>query len=123
MRARDWLDGELNGSGRVGLPWASTLAFIRIGSNPRAFPNAPSSVALWRQVQSWLSCDSAWVPQETARHADVLHNLLESSGATGNLVTDAYFAALAIEHGLTVCSADADFARFPNLKWINPIAV
>ena len=75
----------------------------------------------WRQVLEWLSCESAWTPQPTGRHADVLGEFLALPGVQGNLVTDAYLAALAVEHGLTLCSADADFARFPGLRWVNPL--
>jgi hypothetical protein len=62
------------------------------------------------------------VPLETARHSEVMGSLLQSPSMVGNLVTDAHLAALAIEHGLTVCSVDADFARFANVRWFNPLA-
>jgi predicted nucleic acid-binding protein len=55
------------------------------------------------------------------RHREVLGRLLVSDGARGNLVPDAHLAALAIEHGLVLCSSDADFARFPGLRWDNPL--
>jgi predicted nucleic acid-binding protein len=58
----------------------------------------------------------------TERHADVLGKLLAEPSVYGNLVPDAHLAALAIEHGLTLCSTDGDFARFPELKWLNPLA-
>ena len=51
----------------------------------------------------------------------ILGRLLDRVHATGNLVPDAHLAALAIEHGLTVCSADADFGRFPGVTWVNPL--
>lgn len=72
------------------------------------------------QVRGWLSAAPAWVPLPTDRHADVLEEMLRSGG--GNLVPDAHLAALAIEHGLVLCSTDSDFARFPGLRWENPIA-
>jgi uncharacterized protein len=58
----------------------------------------------------------------TERHAEVLAGLLAQPGIHGNLVSDAHLAALAIEHGLILCSTDRDFARFANLRWINPLA-
>lgn len=122
VRARAWLDKQLNGPTQVGLPWASTQAFVRVGSNPRTFPNSPTAAALWGQVLAWISCANAWVPLETARHSEVMGSLLQSPSMVGNLVTDAHLAALAIEHGLTVCSVDADFARFANVRWFNPLA-
>ena len=63
-----------------------------------------------------------WVPEPTERHAAVLDKLLALPGIYGNLVPGAHLAALAIEHGLTMCSTDSDFARFPDLTWLNPLA-
>jgi len=62
------------------------------------------------------------VPQPTERHANLLNELLALPGVHGNLVPDAHLAALALAHGLTLCSTDGDFARFPTLRWQNPIA-
>ena len=112
----------MNGSGPVGLPWVCTLAFVRITTSPRAVPNPLSAVSAWQQVREWLSNATVWIPQPTERHADVLGELLSLPGMGGNLVTDAHLAALAIEHGLTLCSADTDFARFKKLRWVNPLA-
>ena len=63
-----------------------------------------------------------WIPQATDRHAEVLGGLLAAAGVQANLVPDAHLAALAIEHGLLLCSADGDFARFPELRWLNPLS-
>ena len=120
--ARDWLDNKLGGTARVGLPWPSLLAFLRIVTSPRIYKQPDSMDAAWRQVNAWLSQDTAWIPQPTERHQDILGRLLASSSVHGNLVQDTHLAALAIEHGLTLCSADGDFARFPNLRWANPLA-
>ncbi|HXF86749.1 MAG TPA: PIN domain-containing protein [Xanthobacteraceae bacterium] len=62
------------------------------------------------------------MPHPTERHAEVLGTLLAQPGVHGNLVPDAHLAALAIAHGLILCSTDGDFARFPGLKWMNPLA-
>ena len=78
--------------------------------------------AAWQQVSQWLACEPAWIPLPTERHGEVLGRLLAEPGMYGNLVPDAHLAALAIEHGLTLCSTDGDFARFPELKWLNPLA-
>jgi uncharacterized protein len=119
---RDWFDGQLSGSTLVGLPWASLLAFLRIATNPRAFRSPLTMAIAWQQVSSWLSAETVWTPEPTDRHAAVLGNLLALPGVHGNLVPDAHLAALAIEHGLTLCSTDGDFARFPGLAWRNPLA-
>jgi toxin-antitoxin system PIN domain toxin len=120
--AREWLDQQLNGSTRVGLPWDSLLAFLRLVTNPRVFERPEPMVDAWNQVRAWLACETAWIPQPTERHADLLTELLSLPGVQANLVPDAHLAALALEHGLTLCSTDGDFARFSELRWLNPIA-
>jgi uncharacterized protein len=120
--ARNWLDQQLNGSGSVGLPWASTLAFLRLVTNPRVFEHPESIGDAWLQVHAWLECETAWIPQPTERHAELLGEFLALPGVYSNLVPDAHLAALAVEHGLTLCSTDGDFARFSGLHWLNPIA-
>jgi uncharacterized protein len=121
--ARAWLEARLNEPGRVGLPWSSLLAFVRIRMNARVFPRPLGAAAAWRQVEEWLGLPQVWVPPATDRHAEILGELLRATNATSALVTDAHLAALAIEHGLTLCSTDGDFARFPGLRWENPLAV
>jgi toxin-antitoxin system PIN domain toxin len=121
-RARSWLDAHLSGTARVGLPWPSLLAFVRIVSNPAILRNPVTPRNAWRQVREWMECDAAWIPVPGAQHADVLEKLLEDPLVTSRLVPDAHLAALAIEHGLTLCSSDGDFARFRGLKWDNPLA-
>lgn len=120
--AQTWLDSQLSGSVRVGLPWPSLLAFVRLVSNPLVVRQAVSIDAAWVQVREWLACDSVWVPLPTERHADILGDLCRSPLMTSRLVPDAHLAALAIEHGLTMCSTDGDFAKFPGLVWENPLA-
>lgn len=120
--ARIWLDGRLNGTARVGLPWASLLTFVRLVSNPRILARPRTVVEAWRQVEAWLGCPPAWIPPPTAEHREILGRLLSGPGMSANLVPDAHLAALAIEHGLTLDSADTGFARFPGLRWENPLA-
>jgi toxin-antitoxin system PIN domain toxin len=118
--ARNWLDGILNGGTRVGLPWESLLAFLRILSHPRAMERPESVSALWSQVQDWLAVDTVWIPTPTPAHTEILQRLLPHVTHAG-LVHDAHLAALAITHGLTLMTTDGDFARFPNLLWQNPL--
>jgi toxin-antitoxin system PIN domain toxin len=121
-RARTWLDAQLGGLAPVGLPWPSLLGFLRIATNPRIFERPASLAEAWRQVAAWLDCEVAWIPQPTERHREVLEFLLSAPGVQGNLVPDAHLAALAIEHGLQLHSTDGDFARFPGLRWQNPLS-
>lgn len=120
-KARVWLDERLNGSAKVGLPWASLLAFLRIVTNQRIFPRASTMEAAWAVVRAWLGSEATWIPLPTERHSEVLEQMLLSGGGVGNLVPDAHLAALAIEHGLVLCSADRDFTRFPGLRFENPL--
>lgn len=121
-RARKWLLERLNGTQRVGLPWQSLGGFLRIATNPRVLPNPLSPAVAWRQVEIWLSAPAAWVPVPGPSHAELLGELLLHHEVAGNLVADAMLAALALEHGLAVCSADSDFARFTEVRWTNPLA-
>jgi toxin-antitoxin system PIN domain toxin len=120
--ARDWLDDQLYGTSRVGLPWASLLAFVRIATNPRISQIPLTLDRAWGQVTDWLERDSSWVPGPTERHAETLGPLLRTAGLRANDVADVHLAAIAMEHGLLLCSADAGFARFEGLRWKNPIA-
>jgi toxin-antitoxin system PIN domain toxin len=120
--AAAWLTSVLNGMTRVGLPWVSLVAFVRIATHPRAYERPLSPAAAWQQVRDWLDAGPSWTPAPTTRHADLLGELVERHDLRGNLVSDAHIAALAIEHGLEVCSADSDFARFREIRWFNPVA-
>lgn len=121
-RARHWLEEALNGPVRIGLPWQSLTAFLRIVTHPRAAAAPLTGDDAWGLVENWLAADAAWVPVPTNHHREVLGRLITANDLRGNLVPDAHLAALAIEHGLGVCSADSDFARFPELRWVNPLA-
>ena len=120
--AHRWLDGKLNGRAQVAMPWPSLLAFVRLVSNPRVFASPLPIGAAWKQVESWLEVPVVWIPSTTERHKDILGGLLSGARFRSNLVPDAHLAALAIEHGLTLCSTDGDFARFAGLRWENPLA-
>ena len=120
--ARGGPDERINGAAPVGLPWPSLLGFVRLVSNPRIFDRPSSVGAAWRQAKSWLAADSTWIPLPTERHQEILAPLMKSAEGRANLVPDVHIAALAIEHGLVLCSIDGDFARFDDLEWLNPLA-
>lgn len=119
--ARDWLEAALNGPRRVGLPWQSLLAFVRIVTHPRALPTPLAPADAWGFVADWLDAPAAWVPQPGRGYRAILGGLVADLDLRGNLVSDAALAALALEHGLAVVSADSDFARFPRLTWVDPL--
>lgn len=118
--ARTWLEKAMNGVERVGLPWASLMAFQRIITHPRATLSPLEPADAWTYIEDWLDADQTWVPTPGGRHRDILGRLLVDADLRGNLVTDAHLAALAIEHGTSISSFDSDFARFRDVHWINP---
>jgi len=119
--AERWLTEQLNGPRRVAFPWLSLAAFVRISTHPRASAEPLTSAEAWQHVEDWLGCDTAWIPNPTDHHRQVLGGLITRYELRGNLVTDAQLAALAIEHGLTVYSTDTDFARFEEIRWVDPL--
>lgn len=121
-RAAGWLEQTLSGPTRVGFPWPSVLAFLRLATHPRAMRTPLDGPEAWGFVADWLSCPGAWIPQPGPGHAQLLHRLIEDHDVAGNLIPDAHLAALAIEHGLPVVSTDSGFARFPEVRWVNPLA-
>jgi toxin-antitoxin system PIN domain toxin len=121
-RAASWLTERLNAPARMGMPWESLGAFLRLSTHPRAAAEPLAPRDAWAFVRDWLARPGVWTPTPTEDHADVLQTLIERYDVSGNLVPDAHLAALAIEHGLTVCSADTDFARFSEIRWENPLA-
>jgi len=119
--AATWLERVLNGDERVGMPWQTIGAFFRISTHPRLSADPLSVEEAAAYVRTWLESEPVWVPPATGRTAAILGQLLLRHHVTGNLVTDAQLAALAIEHGVEVYSADSDFARFPEVRWRNPL--
>ncbi len=119
--AKTWLEDQFASTTGIGLPWAVLLAFVRISSNRRIFEQ-PSPIPLcWQQVEEWLDLEPTWIPSPTPMHRETVGELLSYIGTDSNLVPDAHLAALAIEHGLILASTDGDFARFPDLRWENPL--
>jgi uncharacterized protein len=120
--ARQWLEDALNGPTRVGLPWWSLTAFVRIATNPRAFPDPLTPEDAAAQVEEWMDAPRAWLAQPTDRYREVFLEVVRRQEVRGPLVTDAQLVALAIDHGVPLVSSDADFARFDEVHWINPLS-
>jgi uncharacterized protein len=120
--AREWLEGALNGERRVGIPWQSVTAFIRIASHPRVLDEPITPAEAWSYAEDWLDAPATWIPQPGAAHRRILGELVVGHDLGANLIPDAALAALCVEHGLEMISADSDFARFPEIRWRNPLA-
>ncbi len=118
---RAWWDAQLSGSEPVALCWPVLTAFLRIGTNPRLLRRPLTVREASARVQSWLDQPCVRVIQPTDDHWEIFQRLLHKGRATANLVSDAHLAALAVEHNCTLCSTDADFARFKCVKWSNPL--
>jgi toxin-antitoxin system PIN domain toxin len=121
-RIAPWFTERLRRSERVGIPWHAILGFLRIATNKKVFNKPLTMHDAWEAVGDWLALPNVWIPLPGDRHAAILSTLLKSTQLYGELVSDAHLAALAIEHGLSVCSVDRDFARFPGLRWEDPLA-
>ena len=120
--SRAWLEQQLGGSQTVGLPWVVLLAFLRICTSARIFQQPLSIAQAIDYVDQWLALPSARALSPGPHHWRILRELVAANGTGGNLTTDAHIAALAIEHGCSVCSADNDFKRFTGIRHINPLA-
>lgn len=122
VTAKTWLDGILNGNERVGLPWESLNGFMRLATNPRIFTQPLNVAEAWLRVQSWLAHPVVWTPAAGPQHVAIFDMLVAGKSMTTKHVPDAHLASLAIEHDLTLCSADKGFATYPGLKWQNPLS-
>jgi len=120
-KARTWWDAQLSGDMPVCLCWTVLSAFVRIGTNPRVFEHPLSLDQALARVQSWMDQPCTRLVNPTEHHWTVFQKMLLKGQAVANLVTDAHLAALAVEHGCELISTDADFSRFPGVKWRNPL--
>lgn len=122
QKAKKWWENLLSGSEPVGLPVLVGLAFVRLATHPTLNEN-PMTVAEARgRVGSWLETPVTQWLTGSPRTIEIAMDLLELVGRGGNLASDAFIGALSIEHGATVHSNDRDFARFPGVKWIDPLS-
>ncbi len=121
-KALRWLESVLDGPETIGFAWVVLLAFLRLSTRPAVFSRPLAPAASLALIESWLSQPASTTVHPGERHVRILRDLIVPFGTGGNITGDAHLAALAIEHGAEVCSADSDFARFPGLRWSNPLA-
>ena len=120
-QARRWLEKALSGPETVGLAWIVVLAFLRITTRPGILArplDTPSAIAF---VDEWLALPMVELVVPGNKHWAILRNLLLSSGSLGNLTSDAHLAAIALEKGAVIYSADYDFQRFQGIRHNNPL--
>ena len=119
--ARTWWEELLNGTVPVALSWAVILGFIRLTTHRHVVANPLQPPVACGHVRSWLDQPYVGIVDPGPRHPEIFFGLLAGLGTAGNLTTDAHLAALAIEHQAELHSTDVDFARFPGLRWRNPL--
>jgi toxin-antitoxin system PIN domain toxin len=119
--AHRWLSATLSSPEPLALPWATILAFLRLSTDPRLLRRPLTIAEASATVSEWLALPNVSVPSPGDRHWAILSRLLTEGQVRGALVTDAHLAALAIEHGATIATVDRDFARFPGLRFFNPL--
>jgi hypothetical protein len=120
--SRRWLEAALSGPELVRFAWLALWAFLRVSTSSRVFEHPLSIDEAAGAVASWLAQPNAAILEPDERHWELLAGLLRDGQASGPLIMDAVLAAIALEHGATLCTTDRDFARFPALKWTNPLA-
>ncbi|HET7441124.1 MAG TPA: type II toxin-antitoxin system VapC family toxin [Terriglobales bacterium] len=121
-KARAWVEDAFSGAEIIGLPWQTLLAFLRITTNlrlPGERLTAPEALMI---VEKWLAQGNVRLLAPSDDHWGIFRKLVLEGQAAGPLISDAHLAALAMEHGGVLHTTDRDFARFPGLRWVNPLA-
>jgi toxin-antitoxin system PIN domain toxin len=120
-RCRAWIEDRFSSHEPVGLCWTTILSFLRLSTDSRVY-RVPRTWPDARQiVDSWLAQPSASVLHPGGDHWTILCRMISAGQARGPLLMDAHLAALAVEHGATLCTNDRDFTRFPGLRLLNPL--
>jgi uncharacterized protein len=121
-KAKEWLEGVFSDGTPIGLPWQTILAFLRISTDPRLPGSRFSIEEASSLVDRWLEQPNVRLLSGSDEHWPILRATMKDGQARGPLVSDAHLAALAISFGATLYTTDRDFARFPGLRWANPLA-
>lgn len=119
--ARRWWEELLNGTERVGIPWVVTTGFVRLVTQRGLLSRPMTLEQSLDYLQVWFSFPHVMPLNPGVEHLTLYRSALVAARVGGNLATDAHIAALAIEYQAEVHSNDADFARFPGLRWRNPL--
>ena len=120
-KSRAWLEAALSGPDLVRFAWVTLWAFVRIATHPRVFDRPLSISEARAAISAWLDQPAAGILEPGERHWDILRALMRDGQTAGPLVMDAVLAAIALEHGATLCTTDRDFTRFSGLRWMNPL--
>jgi toxin-antitoxin system PIN domain toxin len=118
---REWWEGVFRRQEAVGLAWSTILSFLRLSTDSRVYRAPRTREEAEGIVSAWLGQPTTYVLQPGEGHWPLLSRMIREGQASGSLIMDAHLAALAIEHGATLCTNDRDFTRFPGLKLLNPL--
>jgi toxin-antitoxin system PIN domain toxin len=117
---KPWLEGIVNGDALFGVSPVALSAVVRITTDSRIFKQSDAIQAALAYCNAILGKPNCAIVQPGARHWSIFERLCTETDTRGPRVTDAWFAALAIEHGCTWITYDRDYARFPGLEWRLP---
>ncbi len=121
-RYRDWLESVINSDIAYGLSDLVLSGFLRIVTHPRVFKEPTQLETALSVVMEVRDRPNCVVVGPGERHWDIFTRLCRQSEARGNIVADAYLAALAMESGSEWITTDRDYARFPGLRWRHPLS-
>jgi toxin-antitoxin system PIN domain toxin len=119
---RAWLESVVHGDARFGVSPLALGALVRVTTNKRAFPDPTPVAEAFAFCERLLTEANAVTVEPGARHWRIFERLCREGGVVGPPVTDAWYAALAIEHGCVFVTYDRDYARFSGLNWRAPNA-
>jgi len=117
-----WMEKALSGGEPVGLPWQTASAFLRISTNANLPGDRFTSEEAAQILDELLDQPNVRLLVPGEHHWGLFRQMITEGQARGPLVSDAQLAALTIEHGGVLHTTDRDFARFPGLRWTNPLA-
>jgi len=120
-KTKAWLESVMSGTETICMPWVVILAFLRLSTRTGSFREPLRIERAFQLMEGWLEQRPVTIIEPTTKHLQIMRNFLLPLGSGGNLTSDAHLAAIAMEHGAELCSADGDFARFPGLRWRNPL--
>lgn len=120
-RAKHWWDSVLSSPQTVGIGHVVAMGFLRLATNPRTFTQPLRITQAVEVIDGWLQQPNVRLLSPPDSHWQHYRQMLLASTVGGNLTTDAHIAALAKDFGLVIYTNDADFSRFPGVKWVNPL--
>jgi len=121
-KARTWVEQVFSGTEQIGLPWQMAAAFLRIMTNPKLQGERFTLDEAVAVVETWLEQPNIRILSPGENHWPLFRQMAVEGQAAGPLISDAHVAALTVEYGGVLHTTDRDFARFPDLRWVNPLS-